>query len=858
MNKTRLLTKKFMLACVLAIAMVASTIMGLSVINTAKAADASDDVYFGNFTVTGGTLQYDTARIHFSYSDAGAITVGSVGNPDVTKEYPNRGRYKNINTLIVEFGENGGTFRFHKPIDASAKMITLAPIAYQNGESVDGSSYASFAGLNYYVDLGDVSRGLAGYDSANYNFVSIRTETKGADEYFVGATRPAIATYGGAGQGFGAIYASNGAKVSDGNHRMTFSQSTGELIPNGSNLVTSNIYASDVGAQLDGNWSKYMGKGSQSLLMDYGMDGTKAVTNHVKMWGPGETGASGVMTDGFNLSGGDPIDSSWIHSNAAPTEIWDLSKKYNGTAAGDNWEGLAAEGNYVELRTFGACAFAITNIGDYDLTDLDDEAYAEPADPQTYENFSATGTMAYGMYKVQDSSPVGMYGELTAVKGLKVDLASENDVFTFSKPATIVNGKISIDIAPVWNEYKSTIDSEDCATILYVTIADASGNKVVIRHSLASNGAVYTMATHSGLLGNEKITQKYMNGSSRPGGELADTSGQNVSVMNFPLLQRLNYDNGKVTVDRLKTLGGEVKEVVGGAVVAVNDMTNETTWGTEKFAGFNGDKVYVSVQASKAQSFVISTVGEYNLADSNDAAYKSEIAAAIDGLLTMKEGASIRYNEGTSGIRFETLIDADKKVALDALKTASKIDSYSFGTIIVPFDYLTDNNNPTHDTLDAGTYYDLPSTYVSGESFKGSLVGIKAENYDRQWIGRGYVKVVVGGVATYYYADYSADNARSVYEVAIAEYNEKEIAGLNADQVAVLKGYIDGVVVLNAQNELVDKGVDYDEPYSVSVDAGVITITANTGVVIKSVVIDGVQVDAVIAADGSTATVTLA
>jgi hypothetical protein len=27
----------------------------------------------------------------------------------------------------------------------------------------------------------------------------------------------------------------------------------------------------------------------------------------------------------------------------------------------------------------------------------------------------------------------------------------------------------------------------------------------------------------------------------------------------------------------------------------------------------------------------------------------------------MKEGASIRYNEGTSGIRFETLINADKK-----------------------------------------------------------------------------------------------------------------------------------------------------------------------------------------------------
>jgi hypothetical protein len=58
---------------------------------------------------------------------------------------------------------------------------------------------------------------------------------------------------------------------------------------------------------------------------------------------------------------------------------------------------------------------------------------------------------------------------------------------------------------------------------------------------------------------------------------------------------------------------------------------------------------------------------------------------------------------------------------------------------------------------------------------------------------------------------------------------------------------------------VVDKGLDYDEPYTVSIDSNKLIIKMiNNATVIKSVVVDGKWVKAEISADGFSAIVNLA
>ena len=444
---------------------------------------------------------------------------------------------------------------------------------------------------------------------------------------------------------------------------------------------------------------------------------------------------------------------------------------------------------YVSVTAHQACSLLISTIGEYDLTDPESSAYdVKPIpQPESFDYFNVVdGSVSYTKTKIQTNNPntnwntyEGYYGATVKATTLVLDLNSAESKFTFGKPVDITSNN-AITIAPIWKEDITGIYLEGKEIEFFITLTDAENpdNYVVIRQRLIE-GTYYALAGHAGLngalVGFVNTNSSYV---STANGE--QKYGTYVSMVSQNLLKSYNVSNGQAVADHV--YDADFSNFNSPTVIA--DLTDANYIGeAPAFEGFTSGKVYVSVSASKAHSFAITTIGEYDLTDTESPAYDALPTAeeVCNGLLTMSEGAEVRYDfDGYTGIRFTTNINSAKKADLDMLVAKGVIDSYSFGTIITPLDYLTHYSidNPTHETLNENYYYDIASSYEGGSFFKAALVKIQAPNYDREWIGRGYVKVVIDEVETYYYADYNADNARSIYELAKAEYELYQNDGL--------------------------------------------------------------------------------
>lgn len=140
-----------------------------------------------------------------------------------------------------------------------------------------------------------------------------------------------------------------------------------------------------------------------------------------------------------------------------------------------------------------------------------------------------------------------------------------------------------------------------------------------------------------------------------------------------------------------------------------------------------------------------------------------EAAPTTDAIVTDVK-ASIRLNE-VNGIRFYTAVDEEKLSELVGDET------YEIGTLIAPADLLGDDNELTIDDTCLDVKY-TSSKYYEGTTFVGSIVNIRETekdgdgdtngNIDRDFVGRGYVKIG----DTYYYS--STTSTRSLAEVAAA------------------------------------------------------------------------------------------
>ena len=239
------------------------------------------------------------------------------------------------------------------------------------------------------------------------------------------------------------------------------------------------------------------------------------------------------------------------------------------------------------------------------------------------------------------------------------------------------------------------------------------------------------------------------------------------------------------------------------------------------------------------------------------------------------DGAGIRVEVGNmtrSGIRFQTNVDKALVAFLEASKEAGEISTIEYGTLITAKDLLGENEF-TAEALTAASvaYKNLTASGFNADcatdttyGYYASLVGIQAENYYRSWIARGYVKTTDStGATTYYYSDFDVASAgTSVYEAAVAIYENTEYYNtLSTDAQAVVKSYIDGVVVVtldevNGTATYAGEVAGYTAPYTLSVDTttGVLTVTSTA--YIRTLVVNGVQVKAEVADGAKTATYT--
>lgn len=196
--------------------------------------------------------------------------------------------------------------------------------------------------------------------------------------------------------------------------------------------------------------------------------------------------------------------------------------------------------------------------------------------------------------------------------------------------------------------------------------------------------------------------------------------------------------------------------------------------------------------------------------------------AASDSVLdsvsfTMQNGASVRKEEPT-GLRFRSLLSKeDYNKLTENVGEGKDYTSLTFGMLIAPQDYAEkkelneanvfgenavytfDENDIDSEKLKILNLYDneMHETADGVMSFTGILTNVKSVNYNRRFVGVGYIKAVdKNGKAAYKFAS-ANDNARSVIEVAQAaiEKGENDTDGVLADftKYASLGGIVSSV-----------------------------------------------------------------
>ena len=196
--------------------------------------------------------------------------------------------------------------------------------------------------------------------------------------------------------------------------------------------------------------------------------------------------------------------------------------------------------------------------------------------------------------------------------------------------------------------------------------------------------------------------------------------------------------------------------------------------------------------------------------------------AASDSVLdsvsfTMQNGASVRKDEPT-GLRFRSLLSKeDYNKLTENVGEGKDYTSLTFGMLIAPQDYAEkkelneanvfgenavytfDENDTDSEKLKILNLYDneMHETKDGEMSFTGILTNVKSVNYNRRFVGVGYIKAVdKNGKAAYKFAS-ANDNARSVIEVAqvAIEKGETDTDGVLADftKYASLGGIVSSV-----------------------------------------------------------------
>ena len=274
-------------------------------------------------------------------------------------------------------------------------------------------------------------------------------------------------------------------------------------------------------------------------------------------------------------------------------------------------------------------------------------------------------------------------------------------------------------------------------------------------------------------------------------------------------------------------------------------------------------KVYVYVNGTQTATAMVKADITGYMGISADNAKLTYLTADITNAFNavdMQAGAYLKANTTleNSGIRFATIID---KEWYDTKKADENVASITYGTLIVPTDYLS-----------ALASFDLESLQASGKTyinavvkngftnedtatedgyyqFMGGIKNILPKNYTRNFSAVGYVTVTYNTGAeaeTVYTAYRTEDHSRNIYQLAGRTYGDRSQtetteykyqlsdgtwAKYSQDVMDVMRAYLDSVVnvTVDANGTVAYVKVnDYYTPsYQVTNDGNAFTVTSN-------------------------------
>lgn len=208
------------------------------------------------------------------------------------------------------------------------------------------------------------------------------------------------------------------------------------------------------------------------------------------------------------------------------------------------------------------------------------------------------------------------------------------------------------------------------------------------------------------------------------------------------------------------------------------------------------DGTPTEVEEGSTYTFGDNAQGYYD--KTNSVAYASGEKITVNSDITvtsiklnvaMQKGASVRLATPT-GLRFQTVITSGNDIAASDILNK---DFVTTGTLITTFDLFSANGNVLNkdskytnlDIANSGWYNDEVG------KFCGSIIKIKTDNYEKKFVGVGYVTIKYNNGKTYSVcADVNeTDNARSIYYVANA-VKEAGYKNCDAAQKAIIDKYL--------------------------------------------------------------------
>ena len=180
----------------------------------------------------------------------------------------------------------------------------------------------------------------------------------------------------------------------------------------------------------------------------------------------------------------------------------------------------------------------------------------------------------------------------------------------------------------------------------------------------------------------------------------------------------------------------------------------------------------VTLPFSATAGFIAYTDGTayYAEGDEVELSEDAEFTTVAIGAVSMQAGAGIRINVVT-GIRFKTDVNLDAIADLIGLGA-----TLEYGTLISTKDLIGSGEltfDSTFTKQNVKYVASLAQTY-NVKGFVGSLAKIKEGNFNREFVGRGYVKVTLGDIQKVIYAENYASTARSVAYLATAVIEEAQ------------------------------------------------------------------------------------